>query len=451
MNEKILIIDDEKSICEALTFALGNAYSVTCCTDAAESLTLLRKEVFDVILLDLRLGTYSGMDVLREIKSAGLKSSVIMMTAYGNERASVDAMRLGAFDYLTKPLDLDELRIVIEKALEYMHISEQVNYLSDELNGKNAGIKMVGEDPKTEELFKMIDRICDVDSTVLITGESGTGKEVVARKIHESGKRSDQRFVVINCAAISENRLESELFGYKKGSFIGADSDQKGKFVLADKGTIFLDEIGDMPLHLQAKILRVLQEKVVLPIGSQTEIEVDVRVIAATNRNLQELIREGKFREDLYYRLNVIRLQLPPLRERRADILPLCRFFIEKYNVEMKKNVKGLSSQAEKSLLNYDYPGNVRQLANIIERAMILTSGEEIGVLSLSEEVAQQHNDDDRLSQLLQGRSIKEVERMMILSALQNSKDKQSAARTLGISERTIWNKIKEYQIEIFT
>lgn len=448
MKKKILIVDDEQSICEALSFALGQTYSVTCCTDAMESMNLLRKEDFDVVLLDLRLGTYSGMDLLKEMKSADLDSQIIMMTAYGNERASVEAMRIGAFDYLTKPLDLDELRVIIAKAIEYRHISEQVNYLTNELKGKNSGIEIVGRDPKTVQIMKMVDRICNVDSTVLITGESGTGKEVVARKIHESGNRKNQRFIVINCAAIPENLLESELFGHKKGSFTGADSDQKGKFVMADKGTIFLDEIGDMTLQLQAKILRVLQEKLVLPVGDCREIHVDVRVIAATNRDLQKLIQEGKFREDLYYRLNVVRINLPPLRERKEDILPLCKYFIEKYNNEMKKNVKGLSKQAEKALLSYDYPGNIRQLENIIESAMIMTNGENISFLSLSEDMTRCCADDDRLMSLLRGKTIKEVECMMIIAALQSHKEKRAAAQALGISERTIWNKIREYRIE---
>ena len=448
MNEKILIVDDERAICEALSFALCHSFSVTCCTDGNECLNILRKEEFDVILLDLRLGTYSGMDILKEIKNANIKSAIIMMTAFGSERASVEAMRLGAFDYLTKPLDIDELKVVIAKALDYEKITDQVNFLTDELKGKNGQIKIVGEDQKTEQIKKMIDRICDVDSTVLITGESGTGKEVVARKIHESGNRQDQRFVVINCAAIPEHLLESELFGHKKGSFTGAYSDQKGKIVVADKGTIFLDEVGDMPLQLQAKILRVLQERVVLPVGSQQEISVDVRVIAATNRDLQVLIQEGKFREDLFYRLNVIGLHLPPLRERRGDILPLCRHFIEKYNAEMKKNIVGLSEQAQKVLLEYSYPGNVRQLENIIERAMIMANGDTIGILALPEEVTQQYESDNRLEKLLNGKTIKEVECMMIAFALQTYGDKRAAAHALGISERTIWNKIKEYNLE---
>jgi len=447
MSARILIVDDEHSICEALTFALGGIYSVTCCEDSTQVLDLLRNVGFDVILLDLRLGAYSGMDILKEIKGAGLNSPVVMMTAYGNERASVEAMRFGAFDYLTKPLDLDELKIVIAKALEFMHISEQVSFLADELKEKNASVKMVAEDPKTKQIMSMIERISNVDSTVLITGESGTGKEVVARKIHESGKRNGQRFVVINCAAIPENLLESELFGYKKGAFTGASSDRKGKFALADKGTLFLDEIGDMSLALQAKILRVLQEKAVLPIGGQQEISADVRVIAATNRDLPQMIAEGTFREDLYYRLNVIGMRIPPLRERKTDIPPLCKFFIEKYNAEMKKCVKGLSAQAERKLMDYDYPGNIRQLANIIERAMIMTSGEEIGVLALSEEVTHQECNDEYLMQLLSRKTLKEVERLMIIGALQMNRDKEAAAQMLGISERTIWNKIKEYQI----
>ena len=344
-----------------------------------EGLCLLEKETFDLVLLDLIIGSHNGVEVLKSIKAYDESIVVIMMTAFGSIKTSVDAMKNGAFTYLTKPLDLDELKVFIKQALTVRRLSDDVNFLSGELKQRFQYQEMIGKSPRMQEVYGLIEKLKNVDSNVTITGESGTGKELVARALHFSGKRKNERFVVINCAAIPENLLEDELFGHKRGAFTGATQDKKGRFEIANRGTVFLDEIGDMPLGLQSKLLRVIQQKEFTPLGSTDTRKVDVRIIAATNRNLKKLVSEGKFREDLYYRLNVINIHMPALRERKEDIPLLCKYFIKLFNREQNKNVQRLSPEAEKLLLLYDYPGNVRQLANIIEHAMILTNREVIG------------------------------------------------------------------------
>ena len=380
---KIWIVDDEQGICISLTFALKSAYDVKTFQNSAPLLEQLQRESCDVILLDLKLGDENGLDVLRAVKEADPTVAVIIMTAYASIGTSVEEMKAGAFTYLTKPLDLEELKIVIKQALEFRQLSERVSYLSDELESSRHFDRIIGESDSMQRVYELIDTLKDIDSNVLITGESGTGKELVAKAIHEGGKRRDERFIVVNCAAIPDNLLESEFFGYRKGAFTGADADRKGKFELADRGTIFLDEIGDMPLALQAKILRVLQDKEFTPVGAAEPRKVDVRVIAATNQDLHTLIDRKQFREDLYYRLNVMSIEIPPLRERREDILLLCEHFIQQNSFEMRKSITGMTSEAEDLLMHYPYPGNVRQLANILEYACIVCKGGQIGTQDL--------------------------------------------------------------------
>ena len=447
MKPTVFILDDEQSICEALYFSLQADYAVEYSTNPEQGLRLLRNKSYDVLLLDMRLGTYNGIDILQSVRGVNLDTAVILMTAYGSENAAVEAMKKGAFDFLNKPLDIEKLRLTIERALDYRRLSDDVRFLSDELQERGPSHQMVGSSKSMQHVFRLIDMYKDVDSSVLITGESGTGKELVARSIHSRGKRRNERFVAVNCAAVPDNLLESEFFGHKKGAFTSAVSDQKGKFLMADKGTLFLDEIGDMPLSLQAKILRVLQEKEIVPVGDTKTIPVDVRVIAATNRDLREMVANGTFREDLFYRLNVVSLHMPPLRDRQEDILPLCEHFIRLYNTEQKKNIRGISDSAMQKLLRYQYPGNVRQLANIIEHATILTVGDVIGDLALPEELdAAPVSPDDMLINLLAGKTMEEVERLAITAALRLSGGKKpEAAAQLGISERSLYYKIKEY------
>ena len=306
MKPYIMIIDDESSICDSLKLALKNDYNVVAFNSSQPALDLLVKQNFSVVLLDLKIGRENGINVLKKIKEIDPSIVIIMITAYGSIGTSVEAMKNGAFNYLTKPLDIDELMIYIKQAVEFYKLNEQVVFLSEELRNKRHHDEIIGESKPMQYVYMLIDKLKNIDTSVLITGESGTGKELVAKAIHESGNRKNERYVVVNCAAIPENLLESELFGCKRGAFTGAVNDRKGKFELADKGTIFLDEIGDMSLGLQSKLLRVLQNKEFTPLGSSNVIHTDVRIVAATNRDLKQLIEDGVFREDLYYRINVI-------------------------------------------------------------------------------------------------------------------------------------------------
>jgi len=449
MKHSILVVDDEQSICSLLSLALKSQYDVTTATTEAECIRAVEGTAFDVVLLDLVVGPSDGLTILRQIKAHHPQVPVIIMTAFGSIKTSVEAMRNGAFTYLTKPLDIDELRVHISQALATNKLNDELEFLSDELKKQQRFDEIIGDSPKMQYVYDMIDRLKDVDSNVTITGESGTGKELVARAVHFAGRRRGERFVAINCAAIPENLLEEELFGHKKGAFTGAVQDKKGKFEVADGGTIFLDEIGDMPLSLQGKLLRIIQNKEITPLGSTQVRHVDVRILAATNRDLLARVKNGTFREDLYYRLNVISIEMPPLRERKEDIPLLCEHFIKKFNAEQNKAVCRISRQAMERIVGYDYPGNVRQLANIIEHAMILTQGEEIQTASLPTELRQQPtNETGEERDHFAGMTLREVERILIRQALKrNGQRRDMTARELGISVRTLQNKINEYHL----
>ncbi|WP_369345673.1 sigma-54-dependent transcriptional regulator [Caldalkalibacillus mannanilyticus] len=367
MTKNLLIIDDEAAICSSLAFALEDEFLVQSTTDPFEGMEWVKQQSFDICLLDLKIGKIDGLEVLTELKRHQPELIVIIMTAYGSISSSVEAIKKGAYSYLTKPLHIEELLTLLGQALHVQKLNQQVEFLSQELEKKYGYQGMIGKTPVMKHVFQLIDKLKDIDTNVLITGESGTGKELVARGIHFSGKRKKEHFEVVNCAAIPETLLESELFGHEKGAFTGATSRREGKFLLANQGTIFLDEIGDMSVSLQAKLLRVLQQKEITPVGSDQTIKLDVRVIAATNRDLKQAVKLGEFRSDLFFRLNVVEIQLPPLRERKKDIPFLMHHFIHKYNQELGKNVKGFSPQALECLQNYDYPGNIRELANLIE------------------------------------------------------------------------------------
>jgi len=454
MKRKILIIDDELSTCTLLSLALKHDYDVRYSTTAEDGIAKIETESFDVVLLDLIIGNNDGVEVLKQIKKYDESIGVIVMTAFGSIKTSVDAMKKGAFTYLTKPLDIEELQVYIKQALAVRRLNDDVGFLSNELKLRFQYKEIIGNSLCMQQVYDLIEKLKNVDSNVTITGESGTGKELVSRAIHSSGKRSGERFVVINCAAIPENLLEEELFGHKRGTFTGATNDKKGKFEIADHGTVFLDEIGDMPLGLQSKVLRVIQEKEFTALGSSDVRKVDVRIIAATNRNLSDLIREGKFREDLYYRLNVMNIHMPALRERKEDIPLLCNHFIKQFNREQNKSVQRISSEAKKLLLAYDYPGNVRQLANILEYAMILSNTEEIGIENLPLEVQDKlvpmvpQCTWASLQDMLSGMSIRQIERMAIEATLaKNGGRRDYTAKDLGISVRSLQNKMKEYRL----
>ena len=449
MNKKILIVDDEQSVCVFLSLALKAEYQVSAVYSAKECAKIMGKQDFDLVLLDMVIGRDDGIEVLKMIKAENPRMPVIMMTAFGSIKTSVDAMKNGAFMYLTKPLDVDELRVHIKQALEMNSLSEEVDFLSDELKKHQRYTEIIGNTPPMQQVYDLIDRLKDVDASVIITGESGTGKELAARALHFSGKRKNQRFVAINCAAIPENLLEAELFGHKRGTFTGAVQDKKGKFEVADGGTIFFDEIGELPLGLQSKLLRAIQEKEITPLGGTEPRKVNVRVLAATNVDLAQKVEEGAFRQDLYYRLNVMNLVMPPLRERREDIPTLCRYFMDKYNSEQNKHVQHISEDVVRRLMEYDYPGNVRQLANIIEHAMILTQGAEIQMDSLPVELrSEKRTIQDAQPISLAGMTIKEIEKLAIRQALErNGGRRDLSARELEISVRTLQNKIHEYEL----
>jgi two-component system response regulator AtoC len=449
---KILIIDDEKSICQSLSFALEDEYEVKTALNPIEGLNIMKQEEIDLCLLDLRIGEHNGIDVLKNIKKLNKSTIVIIMTAFGSIETSIEAIRNGAYDYLTKPINIDELNISINKALEYRKLNEKVEYLSSALKEKYIYNGIVGKSPLMKKVYELIEKVKDIDTNILITGESGTGKEMVARAIHYAGKRKKERFEVVNCAAIPENLFEEELFGHKKGSFTGAVDNKKGKLEYANKGTILLDEIGDMPLSLQAKLLRVIQEKEYTPIGSNERVKVDIRFIAATNKDIKKLVEEEKFREDLYFRLNVIEIKLPSLRNKKQDLPILFKYFIDLYNDEMNKNTIGFAKDAERKLLDYNYPGNIRELSNIIEHAMAISTGALIKLEDLPNFI----NDKDILISSKNGlyieninnMKLQDVEKIFIEKILkENEGHRQATADKLGISEKGLRNKIKKYNL----
>lgn len=453
MKPHVLIIDDEPSICASLSLALKNDYEVRTFNSAQPALDIIEKQSFTVALLDIKIGTENGLSVLKKIKEMDPGIVVIMMTAYGSIGSSVEAMKNGAFTYLTKPLDIDELMIYIKQAVDFYRLNEQVRFLSDELRNKRYYDEIIGESEPMRHIYMLIDKLKDIDTNVLITGESGTGKELVAKAIHEAGRRKNERYIIVNCAAIPENLLEIELFGYKRGAFTGASSDRKGKFELADKGTIFLDEIGDMPIGLQSKLLRVLQQKEFTPLGSSDTRHTDVRIIAATNKDLRHLISIGAFRQDLYYRINVMEIKMPPLRDRLSDIPSLCKHFLQQLSKDMNKPIKGLTASATELLMNYEYPGNVRQLANILEYAAIVSSSGIIDAKDFPEEIGIRRAMNSggipctqSIDEYLANTSLKDIEKRAIKATLdKNNGRREQTAADLGISKRGLLNKINEY------
>jgi two-component system response regulator PilR (NtrC family) len=370
---RILVVDDESSMRQLLEIALGKeGYRVTVAESGHEAVALLNKGSFDLVISDIRMPDMTGVEVLRHVKEVSSETVVIMITAYASTETAVEALRLGAYDYITKPFKIEEVKNTIQHALEKNRLKQEVIHLKREFHGKHGLDSMIGKSRKMIELFEQIKAVARTHSTILITGESGTGKELVARAIHVHSLRQSEPFVSINCGAVPETLLESELFGHLRGSFTGATANHKGLFEVAHNGTIFLDEIAEMSPSMQVKFLRVLQEKKIRRIGATEEIEVDVRIIAATNKELEKMVEEKTFREDLYYRLNVIPIHLPLLRERREDIPLLVESFLVQANKRIGKAIAGISEEAIELLMAHDWPGNVRELENVIERAVAL-------------------------------------------------------------------------------
>ena len=433
-NTKLLIVDDDESHRQMLKAVL---YEEGCrITEAAggkEGVALSEKNSFDLVLMDIRMQEMSGIDALKIIKAKRPELPILLMTAYGTVKSAVEALKLGAIDYLTKPLDIQELKIAVKNAVK--------NVKTEEVSDKDFP-EIIGRSKKIKEILETVLRISPTDATVLISGESGTGKELIANSIHQKSKRHDGPFIKVNCAALTETLLESELFGHEKGAFTGAISKKEGRFELADKGTIFLDEIGDMSPATQAKVLRVLQEREFERVGGTKTLKVDVRVIAATNKELDKEVKAGRFRDDLYYRLNVVTIHMPSLRERNVDIIPLSDHFLRYYKEKNNKAIKGLHPEALSLMQSYNWPGNVRELENAIERAVIMSRGEYIAPSDLP--IAIQSTEKAEA-----GASIKDVERILILKTLNETNgNRTKASEILGITRRTLLNKIKEYKIK---
>lgn len=446
---RILIIDDELSICDSLEFALEDDFEVMSTQSPDEGIEMIKSKDIDVVLLDLRIGKVNGIDVLRQIKSINENIQVIVMTAYGSIESTVEAMKIGAIHYLTKPINMDELNVFINKALDFRMINSSLANLRN-IFLEDYSIKgVIGRSNAFKNVLRKVEKVKDIDSTVLITGESGTGKDIIAKAIHFQGKRREQRLEIVNCAAIPSSLLESELFGYEKGAFTGADKKKLGKIELAHKGTLFLDEIGEMDLGLQAKILRVVEDMEITPLGGEVSKKVDVRIVAATNKDLRNEVRNNNFREDLFYRLNVITINMPRLKERREDIGLLIKFFLDKYNEKLKKNITGFSMEAIRLLERYDYPGNIRELENIVERSIALTDNKIIGIEDLPENILELINKpaiDENSFSLAVGMTLSDVEKKVILKTLDYHKgNRKLTAKCLGISDRNLQYKLKEY------
>jgi len=444
---KILIVEDEKNQRILLKNLLEKEnYQTMEAENGNEAIEICKREEIDLILLDQKLPDVDGIEVLKEIKEINPLSIIIMVTAFGNIRDAVNAIKEGAFYYLTKPVDPDELLLLIKKAIENLHLKKEVENLKEILKQKYSYEKLIYVSKKMEEIMRIVFKASKSDANVLITGESGTGKELIASAIHYFSKRKDEKFVPVDISAIPETLVEAELFGYEKGAFTGAERRRIGKFEFASGGTIFLDEIGNLPLPLQAKLLRVIEERKIVRIGSNEEIPIDIRIICATNKNLEEEVKKGNFREDLYYRLNVIRIHLPSLRERKEDIPPLTEYFIKIYSKREGKNIKGIKEDAMKILMKYNFPGNVRELENIIERAIVLAEGEYITREHLPDllNLKKEYKKEGKLFEIIQN-----IEKEIILGTLKkNNWIQTKTAEELGISERVLRYKIKKYKLE---
>jgi len=436
----ILVVDDEPSMRTTLSILLKRkGYQVSLAQSGAEALPMLAPGEYDIILTDLKMEGMDGIELLRHIKAVDPQAEVLIFTAYGTIATAVEAMRLGAYDYIGKPFDEEELLLKVARALERKALVREVQALRQELQGQG---RIVAASKEMREVLAKIDQVAPTDATVLIEGESGTGKELVARAIHRGSPRRDRPFIPINCSTFPETLLESELFGYEKGAFTGADKGRKGLFEAAHKGTLFLDEIADMPLPLQGKLLRALQEGEVRKLGSTQPIRVDVRIVTATNKRVDALVAQGTLRDDLFYRLNVVRISIPPLRERPDDIIPLAQHFLEIYTRKAKKEITGFAPDAAKAMLAHPWPGNVRELENAVERGVILCRSTSITAqeLSLGKPLLQTGSD--------QGITLKELERRHTLAALERHGGNQAeTARELGIGRNTLWRRLKEYGI----
>jgi two-component system response regulator AtoC len=454
---RLLVIDDESNMRHMLAAMLKNSgYSVDTASEGLEGIKMLERSAYDFILCDIKMPKMDGMTFLKTAGDLVKHSTVIMMSAYGTVETAIEAMKLGAYDYISKPFKSDEVTLTLKKAEERERLKKENNFLRERIRNiqaDNRFDRMVGQSKAMQAVFELAKKVARHNTTVLITGESGTGKELIARGIHFYSERANGRLIPVNCGGIPENLLESEMFGYKKGAFTGADRDKAGLFEAAEGGTLFLDEIGELPLSLQVKLLRVLQESEVRPVGDPKTHKVDVRVITATAKNLEAEMRRGTFREDLFYRLNVMQIHLPPLRERTEEIPPLCQLFIERFNGELKKNIASISPGAMSHLMKHPWPGNVRELENVIQRAVVLADQDALLPEHLPGSVVT-GLENGHLDTLFEGFSLKEaqrsLEKKLIVKALtETGGNRTRAARLLEISHPSLLSKVKAYGIDL--
>jgi DNA-binding NtrC family response regulator len=446
-GSRILVVDDEEIMRDSLhAWLQEDGFHVETLGDGKRALETVRRQVYDAILLDLKLPDMDGLEILKECKKYQPNTPVLIITAYGSVDSAIEAMKQGASDYITKPFNPEEVSLALHHIVDDLAIRRENIYLKLKLEKSYDHRGIISKSHKMERIFDLISNIADTRSTVLIQGESGTGKELIARAIHYGSNRAHHPFISVSCAALVDSLLESELFGHEKGAFTDAKTLKRGKFELADGGSLFLDEVGEISPKLQLNLLRVLQEREFHRVGGEEPIRVDVRIIAATNRNIDEAVREGRFREDLYYRLNVISIQIPPLRDRKEDVPPLVEHFIEKFNMESGKKVESVSEEALQLLLEHDWPGNVRELENVVERAVIINKGGVILPGDLPPHLSSPTGEN--LSVPFVQSTLQEVERLHILRTLnENEWNIQRSARVLGIDRSTLYAKIKRYDL----
>jgi DNA-binding NtrC family response regulator len=451
MKPRVLIVDDERSMCDLLEADLRlRDFAPACFTSAADGLTAFARDDFDVVLTDLKMPGMDGLEFCTRLSAQRPDIPVVVMTAFGSLETAIAAIRAGAYDFVTKPIEMELLAVILHRAVERRRLQEQVRTLAEAVARSSRFEELLGESQAMTRLYDQLSRIADADASVLITGESGTGKELVARALHGRSRPHDRPFIAVNCAALPDTLLESELFGHVKGAFTDARADRKGLFVQAEGGTLLLDEIGEMPLAMQAKLLRALEESKVRPVGGEREIPFDVRILAATNRDLDTAVEEKRFRQDLFFRVNVIQIEVPALRARGTDILLLAQHFVEQFATRTKRNVQGISEPVAEKLLAYAWPGNVRELRNVVERAVALTRHDKLTPDDLPEKIR-----DFRGSQVVIGGAdpgelapLEEIERRYILHVLQTMGENRTlAARTLGLDRKTLYRKLRQYGV----
>lgn len=457
MKSRILVVDDEESIREFLEIMLRKeGYEITLAEDGLRAKDLLTKKTFDMVISDLQMPGMTGLELLKHVKESYPDLTFMMITAFGTTENAVEAMKMGAYDYLTKPFKIDEVRLNVYNALRAKNLETENRVLRKELVKEYNFQNMIGNSPVMHQVFELVRRVSMTPTNILITGESGTGKEVVAKAIHFNGPLKDKPFVTVNCGAIPENLMESEMFGHKKGSFTGAVVDKAGLFEAADTGTLFLDEVGELPLSIQVKLLRAIQERIIRRVGANEDMKVDVRIIAATNRNLEDMVKTGAFRQDLYYRLNVINIRTPSLRERKEDIPLLAKHFLRKYNERLNKNIGAISDEVMQLLTKYDYPGNVRELENLIERTVALEAGSTILPESLPPMVNTPSGRKMASSQEIEigedgvdlDKVIGQIEKEILIKAIHAAGGvKKRAAKLLNITFRSMRYRIEKYNL----